>query len=684
MNPNEVPNKNIITDAKPKRSKKSGEKLTTYAGLTNETQFSKNQQTSMKNNKDNLITSPNTVTKFSVLHQNIRGLLNKSEELIISLFPDSPQILCLTEHHLKHFEIENIRMDHYNLGAKFCRETHKSGGVSIFVHDTLQYTNIKLDEFCKEQDIEACAIKIHLSSLTIGIICIYRSPTGNFVHFLYTLDSILNFVYNHTTEIIICGDFNINFLNDNDKKRELYNLLLSFDLYSTVNFPTRIHNNSSSAIDNIFIDKIKYEDYSIHPVVNGLSDHDAQLITINNITVNKHNKKPQYIRKFNEPSLSQFAVNLSYENWDNVFIEEDINTVFINFLNTYIRIFNASFPLQKTYNTHFNKPWITPGIKTSYQHKRTLYLISRSSDNLKLKAHYKSYCLILAKVITAAKQLYYNSNISKSINKQKTTWDIIKTETGKNQSNKGIQSISIEGNLINNQQLIANGFNTYFLTVVGNITSNLKNDKTSVQYNNPVNYLYKNFKLPCPDMKTNYTTPREIEKIIQSLKAKNSHGYDGIPTKILKISTPFITSPLTYICNKSLSSGIFPSRSKFSEIIPVHKKGNRMDITNFRPISLLTSFSKILEKVIYARLYQHIDQNNILATEQFGFRNNSSTEKASFHLINEVLLEINNKLAVGGLFCDLEKAYDSVNHDILLSKCEFYGFRSKTNALIRS
>ena len=148
-----------------------------------------------------------------------------------------------------------------------------------------------------------------------------------------------------------------------------------------------------------------------------------------------------------------------------------------------------------------------------------------------------------------------------------------------------------------------------------------------MQYSNSVHYLYKNSKLPYPDMKTNYTTPKEIEKIIQSLKVKNSHGYDGIPTKILKISTPFITSPLTYICNKSLSSGIFPSRLKFSEIIPLHKKGNRMDITNFRPISLLTSFSKILEKVIYARLYQHIDQNNILATEQFGFRNNSSTEK---------------------------------------------------------
>jgi len=109
-----------------------------------------------------------------------------------------------------------------------------------------------------------------------------------------------------------------------------------------------------------------------------------------------------------------------------------------------------------------------------------------------------------------------------------------------------------------------------------------------------------------------------------------------------------------------------------------------MDITRFRPISLLTSFSRILEKVIYTRLYQHINQNNIAATEQYGFKNNSSTEKASFKLINKILLALDNKLIVGGIFCDLEKAFDSVNHDILLSKCEFYGFRGKTNALLRS
>jgi len=123
-----------------------------------------------------------------------------------------------------------------------------------------------------------------------------------------------------------------------------------------------------------------------------------------------------------------------------------------------------------------------------------------------------------------------------------------------------------------------------------------------------------------------------------------------------------ISSNIHTIYNTSLSSGILPYRLKFSEIQHLHKKRDRMRITNFRQISLLTSFSKILEKVIYTRSYQHVNQNNILATEQYGFSSNSSTEKTSFKLINEVLLTLNNKLTVGGIFCDLEKPFDSINH----------------------
>jgi hypothetical protein len=123
-----------------------------------------------------------------------------------------------------------------------------------------------------------------------------------------------------------------------------------------------------------------------------------------------------------------------------------------------------------------------------------------------------------------------------------------------------------------------------------------------------------------------------------------------------------------------LITGCFPTRLKFSEIRPIFKRGDKNKSSNYRPISLLKSLSKIFEKVLYNRLYHHIENNHILSNEQFGFRHALSTENASYHLINNILTVLNNKLLVRGIFCDLHKAFDSVNYDILLSKWNFMGF----------
>jgi hypothetical protein len=132
-----------------------------------------------------------------------------------------------------------------------------------------------------------------------------------------------------------------------------------------------------------------------------------------------------------------------------------------------------------------------------------------------------------------------------------------------------------------------------------------------------------------------------------------------------------------------LSSGVFPRRLKFAEVKPIYKKGDKNSASNDRPISLLTSFSKIFEKVIYDIIYHHINYNHILVDEQFGFRHASSTDIASYNLTINILTALNNKLLVGGIFCELHKAFDCVNCDILLSKMEFYGISGKANNLIK-
>jgi len=164
-----------------------------------------------------------------------------------------------------------------------------------------------------------------------------------------------------------------------------------------------------------------------------------------------------------------------------------------------------------------------------------------------------------------------------------------------------------------------------------------------------------------------------------------NYGYDEISKKILKISAPFINSPLSYICNKSIPSGTFPTPLKYAIVRPLLKIGDRRNVANYRPISLLTSFSKVFEKIIYNRLLKYIETNNIriLVNEQFGFRISSSTDKVSHKLIYEIL-NVNNKMTVEGILCDLQKPFDCVNHNILLTKLEFCGITGITYKLIKS
>jgi hypothetical protein len=169
-----------------------------------------------------------------------------------------------------------------------------------------------------------------------------------------------------------------------------------------------------------------------------------------------------------------------------------------------------------------------------------------------------------------------------------------------------------------------------------------------------------------------------------SLKPSNLYGYDEIFTKILKTCAQFIISPFTYIRNQSLSTGVFPSWLKYSVGRPLFKKGNKNDMSNYRPISLLTPFSKIFEKLMYGRIYQHPIDNNILIDEQYGFRTNSSPVKAMRELLNAILNALNNKNVVGGIFSELHKAFDCVNHKILLAKMKFYGITGKFLTLIKS
>jgi hypothetical protein len=239
-------------------------------------------------------------------------------------------------------------------------------------------------------------------------------------------------------------------------------------------------------------------------------------------------------------------------------------------------------------------------------------------------------------------------------------WNFVKTEINK-QNRNNVPPLNIEGSPANGYQELACIFNDYFLNIT-NLTQigNLKDDSPVTENLNAV------YNRPFGQIELTPVTAQEIKNIITSLKWTTSSGYDEVPPRLLKLSLLFVISPITYLCNKSLTSGIFPSWLKYSQVTPILKKGNKFELPNYRLISLLTSFSKIFEKIIYKKLANHASAHNILSKAQYGFRTNMSTDNAIYQLMNNILKVLDNNQPVGEIFCDLYKSFDCVDHETFL------------------
>jgi hypothetical protein len=186
---------------------------------------------------------------------------------------------------------------------------------------------------------------------------------------------------------------------------------------------------------------------------------------------------------------------------------------------------------------------------------------------------------------------------------------------------------------------------------------------------------YVNYDRIVPDLQLQNTTPEHIKKIIRNLKPKLSSDAQGISTKMIKIVRNEIAIPLSHIFNLSLTSGDFPTKLKLCRVIPIFKAGNALECDNYRPISLLSSISKILEKIVAHRLVNHLISNDLLYAHQYGFLPNRSTEHNLMQIMNYVSQALNEGNYCIAVFLDLRKAFDVCDHEILLKKLEKMGIR---------
>ena len=210
-------------------------------------------------------------------------------------------------------------------------------------------------------------------------------------------------------------------------------------------------------------------------------------------------------------------------------------------------------------------------------------------------------------------------------------------------------SFSYSTTSLRDQTTVANTFNNFFLTI------SEKLDIHTFGKGDVISFLKDSFPTIFPNLNIIPITEAEIKSIISSLKPKTSSGYDKITSKIIKSCASTISLPLSFIFNYSLHTGIFPDRLKIAVVKRLHKKGDKFNISNYRPISLLPTFSKIFEKAMYSRLNQHFLTNNILVPEQYAFKKGMSSEDAAFRLTDSILKSLNQKLHVGGIFVTYQR-----------------------------
>src|SRR5436190_1908500 len=335
---------------------------------------------------------------------------------------------------------------------------------------------------------------------------------------------------------------------------------------------------------------------------------------------------------------------------------------------------------------------------TSYniQRKKNMYLYDNEVQNLKKQFLEAEECFKFTgknedKIRTAElkktydlklKELRKTANadrINNSTNKAKAIWDTINQERNcKNTKDSLIECVVVNGRKINNPNDIANHFNMYYSSIVDKILGSSASNNTLqvTQLDTYENLL--------PMSQIHPTTEDELLSIINKLKSKTSAGIDEISSKTVKFCAKEFILPLCHIANLSFYTGEFPSKLKISKIVPIYKKDRCDAVENYRPISLVSTFSKIIEKVVLARLLHHLDHNNLLSNNQHGFLQGKSTLTALVDIVEYIYDCLEAGKSIISVFLDLSKAFDSLNHELTLNKLNLLGINGPALSWFKS
>ena len=615
---------------------------------------------------------------------------------------DKYDVICLNETSCNISKLPNglddLLLDGFNppVYQAPARTSCKGGGLLTYVHKRVCNSD-DIESFDIDQEPstsgELLAIKIRSCkkySNTVLIVNVYRSPSSsNASKFIKVLDETLFKLRKHGKKhILIAGDFNIDLLKyaSDENSQNLIDTAATHGFAQIISRPTRITDHSSTLIDHVFTNQV-VKVVSTSVVSIDLSDHLGTYVrisldpsfdrTTSHLNANYapgHNiDQPREYRIFNEANNETFKGLIKDETWQ----ELDglgAEARYEKFCDIYTKHYNTAYPLntQRTRRKHERvnpKPWVTSWLEDAFNRKNLLYLEFVKEPSIQNKTKYDKMKKFCEKHKNKAKSRYYKKYFDEHSDNSRKQWQMINSLLNRNIKKTGISKlVDKDGNVASNPSEISDKFNEYFSNIASDLKSKICGQEDFRSYeaflNDPVPLSI--FLRPADNV--------EISGIIKKLKNKSTQDTKISALKLAGEDAKFILT-LAQTVTLSLEEGVFPQSLKIARVVPIHKSGSKTDVSNYRPISLLAAFSKIYEKVMHARIAEFLNKNESIYERQYGFRAGRSCEHALLDAQNTLLDSLNRKQISLLLLIDFSKAFDMVDHDILLDKLYHYGIR---------
>ena len=372
-------------------------------------------------------------------------------------------------------------------------------------------------------------------------------------------------------------------------------------------------------------------------------------------------------RDMRHRNIKKFVHKMKIVNWNQVLECDDALLACTTFHAMISEKYNKCFPLRKFSSNLYtnNNPWLTPALNESIKMKNKLYINRNRGDNKEEKlAFYKHNRNKLNHILRITERKYYQDLLTKHQSNVKKSWQVIKTIINKRKYKPINTKFKCNETITEDGQVISNKFNNFFVNVGATLAKNIpittKSPVECIITNNTEHFVF------------DPVSENEVLRIIGNFK-DSSAVWDELKPLVMKNIKESIKTPLTHICNKSFSSGLFPSELKIANVIPIFKSGDEMVFSNYRPVSVLPVFSKLLERLMYNRLICFINENKLLYDYQFDFQKGKSTYMAMVMLVEKISEALDRGECVIGVFLDFSKAFDTVDHKIVLQKLEIYG-----------